>query len=111
MMKVILYTTMLLLFFWGALAHAAYNSNVQVTITNVMIYTGGDYIYFTTDTKPQHPTCNNSYFVIPETVPENRRNQLLSRLMLAYTTKEQVNIGFDATGECVHGYIQVHRVG
>ncbi len=37
---------------------------------------------------------------------------LFSRLMMAYASKETVNIGYDAEkGSCIHGYMRVHRAG
>ena len=81
-------------------------------LTGVFVYTDGDYIYFTLSNQPKnHPKCKSNYFVIPSSVPQNRREMLLSRLLTAYAMKENVNIGYDNSVECADGYIKVHRVG
>lgn len=85
---------------------------MQGTLTGVYVYTDGDYIYFRLNNQPtSHPKCKSNYFVIPSTVPQNRREMLLSRLLTAYSMKEKVNIGYDNSVECANGYIKVHRVG
>ena len=91
---------------------AAYNSNISGVLQGVYVYSDGDYIYFRFEDQPSsHPGCNPTYFVIHGSVPENRRNAMLSRLLTAYAMKESVNIGYDAQGDCSNGYIRVHRVG
>lgn len=93
-------------------ASAKYNSNMEGVLEGVYVYTDGDYIYFRLENQPtSHPTCKTNYFVISETVSRERRQMLLSRLLSAYAMKENVNIGYDSQGDCVHGYIRVHRVG
>jgi hypothetical protein len=92
-------------------ASAVHNANMTGVITMLSTYSDGDYIYIQLSSHPAHPTCNNQFFVIPSTIPENRRNSMLARLMLAKATGEAVIIGYDAVGDCAHGYIQVHRVG
>lgn len=91
---------------------ADYNANMSGELAHVAVYTDGDYIYLTLKNQPKsHLGCDPSYFVIPESVPADRRKMLLSRLLSAYAMKETVNIGYDNKGDCVHGYIRVHRVG
>ena len=97
--------------FTSSVSVATYNANVKGEIASVITYADGDYIYFTLKNQPQHEACNPSFFVISESVSENRKNNLLSRLLTAYAMKEAVNIGYDSKGECVHGYIRAHRVG
>lgn len=93
-------------------AGATYNANMSGVVTFLATYTDGDYIYFRLANQPaSHPQCNPSYFVIPETVPENRRNRAFALLLTAKQTGEPLNIGFDHSGDCAHGYIRVHRVG
>ena len=93
-------------------ANAGYDSNAAFKITDVSVYTDGDFIYVQVETPlASHPKCITRFMVIPETVPENRRNMLYSRLMTAKVTKEMVNIGYDGTDNCVHGYVRIHRVG
>ena len=93
-------------------AHAQYNDNMRGVLSDVMVYTDGGYIYFRLKNQPvSHPYCNPDYFVISEKVPYKRREMLLSRLLTAYRMEENVNIGYDSEGDCVHGYMRVHRVG
>lgn len=93
-------------------ASAQYNANMTGVIKNLITYTDGDWIYLRLENQPAtHSKCNPSYFVIANDVPEPRRQVLLSRLMLAYASKESVNIGFDNSVDCAHGYIRIHRVG
>lgn len=106
------YIILLILGFYSSPSSAKYNDNLQGTLTGVYVYTDGDYIYFTLNNQPtSHPKCKSNYFVIPSTVPQNRREMLLSRLLTAYSMKERVNIGYDNSVECANGYIKVHRVG
>lgn len=91
---------------------AAYNANMTGEITDVLVYTDGDYIHIRLKNQPStHPSCNPAFFIIPETVPADRRQALLSRALTAYASKENINIGYDALGDCANGYIQVHRIG
>ncbi len=91
---------------------AEYNDNMSGKVASVLTYTDSDYIYFTLDNQPtSHSACNPAFFVIEETIPYERRQILLSRLLTAYAKQESLNIGFDNAGNCAHGYIRVHRIG
>lgn len=93
-------------------ASAVYNANTSGVVTWVATYIDGDYIYFQLNNQPSsHPGCNPGYFVITEDVSQNRRNQAFAQLLAAKQSGEPINIGFDNTGDCAHGYIRVHRVG
>jgi hypothetical protein len=93
-------------------ASAVYNANLSGVLAFVSIYADGDYIYLALNNQPtSHPGCNPAYFVIDGAVPLERRQMMLARLLTSYATKEVVNIGYDNVGDCVHGYIRVHRVG
>lgn len=93
-------------------ARAGNDSNYAGEVEGFYVYTDGDYIYFRLKNQPQtHPGCNPKYFVVSEDVPQERRRALLARLSIAYSLKEPVNIGYDGQGNCVHGYIRVHRIG
>ena len=93
-------------------SNAAYNSNVRGVLKSVGVYTDGDYIYIRLENQPtSHPVCQSTYFVISEEISTERRQMLLSRLLMAYATKENVNIGYDSQGNCAHGYIRLHEVG
>jgi len=93
-------------------SQAAYNANMRGEIEGVYVYTDADHIYILLKNQPtSHPVCKPNYFVIPASVPYERRQMLLSRLLTAFATKEVVNIGYDSAGGCANSYIQVHRVG
>jgi hypothetical protein len=93
-------------------AEAVYNANLAGQLDGFWAYSDGDYILFRLKNQPAtHPTCNPSFFVIPDTVPADRRKMMFARLSLAYATQESVNIGYDNVGDCASGYIHVHRVG
>jgi hypothetical protein len=93
-------------------ADAAYNANMVGVVAAYWSYTEHDAIYFVLRNQPStHPACNPAYFVVPGTVPPDRRKMIFARLALAYAIGETVNVGYDGTGECASGYIQVHRVG
>jgi len=96
----------------GGEAFASYYANMSGQLEGFYTYADGDYIYLRLVNQPTtHSGCNPSFFVIPETVPPDRRKAMLARLALAYALKEPVNIGYAANGDCQHGYINVYRVG
>lgn len=91
---------------------AAYNANMTGVIKSFGIYADGDYIYVNLENQPSsHPECKPSWFVITAAVPAERRQMLFARLSMEFATKEKVNIGYDAQGECADGYIRLHRAG
>jgi hypothetical protein len=93
-------------------ATAAYDANMAGELEGFYVYAESDYIYFRLKNQPaSHNGCNPAYFVIPATVPVERRKAMLVRLSLAYALQESVNIGYAANGDCANGYINVHRVG
>lgn len=95
-----------------AQSFAVYNANLKGVLVEVNVYTDGDYIYLKLANQPSsHPTCNPNYFVISDSVPLERRQMLLSRALSAFASKENVNIGYDSLGDCVNGYMRVHRIG
>ncbi len=92
--------------------HAFYNANIQGVVTGVWTYDDRDSIYVHLDTQPtSHPTCNPLYFVIDPSLSADRRHMMHARLLLAYSSGEVINIGYDNAGNCVEDYIRVHRVG
>ena len=92
--------------------YAEYNDNMSGLVTNIVTYTDSDRIYFKLDNQPSHhPIYNPDYFSIDDSISNDRRQQLLSRLLTAYASGKPVNIGFDRDGDCSHGRIRVHRVG
>jgi hypothetical protein len=96
----------------STLASASYDANMTGQLEGFYVYADGDYVYFRLKNQPtSHNGCNPAYFVIPSTVPADRRKAMLARLSLAYAMQETVNIGYSANGDCGHGYINVYRVG
>ena len=93
-------------------ASAGYNANMRGVVTHVLTYTQDGRVYFRLDNQPgSHPACSTDYFSIDASVEPNVRQQLLSRLMIAYATGESVNVGYDDESDCSHSRIRVHRVG
>ena len=93
-------------------AVAEYNANISGQLEGVYVYDYADYVYFRLKNQPTaHPGCDPTYFVIPESVPADRRKAMLARLYLSYSMQDSVNIGYDAVGQCANGYLRVHRVG
>jgi len=91
---------------------ADYNANMEGVLKTLAVYADGDYIYIQLENQPSsHPTCNATFFVVTAGVTESRRQFIMSRLSMAFATKEMVNIGYDAQGDCADGYIRLHRVG
>ena len=93
-------------------AGAVYNANMEGTVQWIGVYSEADYIYLRLTNQPtSHPGCNPAYFVIHQDTPQNRRNQMLAMLLAAKQSGEAIGIGYDNMGDCVNGYIRVHRVG
>lgn len=68
-------------------------------------------ILFKVDNMPAIPGCRGDLLIIPGDASMDMRHQILSRLLLAYSTKETVNIGYDGITCGPGGYILVYRVG
>jgi hypothetical protein len=94
-------------------AFAGYNANFRGKLTQVLTYTYTTQILIQVEGQPTtHPECTSlDYLVLPASMPDNVRQLVMSRLMTAYATGEQVNIGYDKDSSCVNGRIQVFRVG
>ena len=109
-MKEILLAALLALL--SGTSFAAYNSNIRGELDGVYVYTNSDAIYLHFKDQPtSHPACKPNYFVIPGDIPLERRQMLLSRLMMAFASKEWINIGYDNAGTCADGHIRVYRAG
>ncbi len=76
-----------------------------------MTYTSGLILIRLKNQPSAHPSCKASYFSIATDTQEVAAQRMYSRLLIAYTTKQPVNIGFDNTGTCGNGYMRVYRVG
>ena len=93
-------------------SNAQYNANLKGKVTGVLTYTNSAVIYFRLENQPQsHPTCKTDYFSIDASTPDNIRQQVLSRLLVAYASGNPVNIGYDKEQECSSGRMKVYRVG
>lgn len=105
------YVIILVLLCFSLPSTADYNANHASEIAGIFVYTSSDDIYVQLKDKPD-TGCKNNYFIIPNDIPEARRANLLSRLMLAYATKDKINIGYDSTdANCINGYVRIHRIG
>ena len=102
----------MLLTFAVSPVNAQYNANIQGVVTSVLVYTDNNLILVRLKNQPTtHPLCNPVYFAVGSDVDPKRIDRLLSRLLLAKTTGETVNIGYDNAGNCASGYIRLHRAG
>jgi len=98
--------------FISPLVNSQYNANIKGVIDDDYVYTDGNHIYFRFVNQPtEHSVCKPNYFVLGADIPSDRLDRLLTRLLTAHTTKEEINIGYDNSVECARGYIKVHRVG
>lgn len=93
--------------------HAGYNANFSGKITQVLTYTASAQILIRVEGQPStHPQCTQlDFLAIDAATPDNVRQIVLSRIMMAYASGETVNIGYDKEGGCVGGRIKVYRVG
>ena len=95
-------------------AHATYNANLSGTVTSVVTYTNGWFLFTLNDQPASNGSCNATYFEMDESSAANDTffNMLYARLAQAYAMGEQVNVGFDNSGNCgTDGYIRVYRIG
>ncbi len=88
-------------------ARADYTDKAAGRITNVLTYDGGHFLI--TIDPMQQGRCS-TYFMVPADVPVDARQMLLSRALIAKSTGELVNIGYDGR-TCVNGWYCVHRIG
>lgn len=89
-------------------SYAVYDSNTMGRITAVVTYVGSDDILFAVDPMPAGP-CS-TYFVVSGSTSTSSRQQVLSRLLTAYSSQESVVVGYDGT-TCYGPYFSAHRVG
>ena len=104
---------LLILGFLPLAASAGYNANFVGKVTHVLTYTYSTQILIKVEGMPEtHPECTKlGYMVIADDTPDNIRQSVLARLLTAYTTGEEVNIGYDKDSSCVSGRMKVFRVG
>jgi hypothetical protein len=111
-MKKILFLISAIFMSFPAHAQYTYNNNVIADrIVSVITYAHDNSILFNIPNMPQIPGCAGHYFVITPDLPTDNRQQLLSRLLVAYSSKEAINIGYDGQTCNSIGYIVVFRVG
>jgi hypothetical protein len=94
-----------------ASAQNGYNANVRGRIDQLITYVEDGMVLFTISPMPATPQCGAPYFRIAPTLPLDMRQQVFSRLMAAYTSREEVHIGYDGQTCAPDGYIKVYRVG
>lgn len=92
-------------------SYAGYNANMSGEVSHVMTYSSGLVLFRLSNQPDSHPECKASYFAIATDVNSEAVQRMYSRLLIAFTTKQKVNIGFDNLSSCGNGYIRVHRVG
>ncbi|AUI85898.1 hypothetical protein BS333_05620 [Vibrio azureus] len=107
------YKLLLLLLALPFFASAGYDKNFQGKVTAVLTYPGSTSILIKVEGMPNsHPKCTMfDYIAIDPAISSESRQLVMSRLLLAYSTKETVNIGYDSSTSCVGSRIKVHRVG
>jgi hypothetical protein len=95
----------------SAFGSNVYNANINGHVTEVITYIDGT-IYFTLDDQPTMSSCtNHAYFSISSSTPSDFRQQVLSRLLTAYSLKESVWVGYDNTTCASDQSIWTGRVG
>lgn len=92
-------------------AHATYNANINDVISNVRVYDDGLVLLRVQNQPTTHPACNPNYFAIDNTLDPDIRAMLLSRALIAKSSGEITNIGYDGLGSCARGYMRVHQIG
>jgi hypothetical protein len=93
-----------------AAANNSYNANSRGQLSELLTYAGDTLILFASADMPKVSNCIGSYFVIPGD-QGLARQQELSRLLTAYASHENINIGYDEQTCGPNGYILVYRVG
>ncbi|EGR2759434.1 hypothetical protein J8B39_05305 [Vibrio parahaemolyticus] len=107
---------LLLLLLFPLAANARYTANFSGEVKAVLTYPGNTIILIRVEGMPDsHPKCTlTDYMAIDPAISPESRQIIMSRLVLAYSTKEKVNIGYDKeshTDSCVGNRMRVHRVG
>ena len=108
---------LLLLLLFPFTVNAKYTANFRGEVKAVLTYPGSTAILIRVEGMPtSHPKCTNTdYMAIDPAISSESRQLIMSRLLLAYSTKEKINIGYDKdsnTDSCTHGNrMKVHRVG
>lgn len=94
-----------------AVAANQYTDNMTSRVTEVITYAYDSAILFRVENMPKIPGCKGNYLMIPNDAAMDSRHQILSRLLIAYSSKEAVNIGYDGVTCMSSGDIMVYRVG
>ncbi len=93
-------------------ANSAYNGEHESKIKNVELSVDSDSIFVHLETAASPAVCsNNSVMVIDGSYSIERRQMLLSRLLMAYATSETLKFGYDKNGSCIGSYVRLHKVG
>ena len=92
---------------------ANYDANFVGKITHVLTYTHSDELLIRVEGQPtSHPKCTYlDYLAVDTSIPAERRQVVLSRILLAYASGTPVNIGYDSKDECAGSRIKIYRVG
>jgi hypothetical protein len=93
-------------------AGATYNTNLTGTLTYLSAYEGGIVMFELNNQPASNGSCNHTQFEID---PANNTDAVLgrmyARLLLAYSTQQPVNVGYDNAGCGTNGYIHAYEVG
>ena len=98
-------------FLTSVAANGEYNANIQGKIDSVRVYDSG-LVLIHLDVQPSsHPACNPAYFGIDSGLESSIRAQLLSRALVAKSSGETINIGYDNLANCANGWIRIYEIG
>jgi hypothetical protein len=94
-------------------AGAAYNANLTGTVTYLSTYEGGVVLFELSSQPASNGSCTHTQFEIdPANNTDAALGRMYARLLLAYSTQQPLNVGFDNAGSCgTDGYIHVYEVG
>lgn len=97
-------------------SHGGYTANFSGKITQVLTYPGSTLILIRVENTPRsHPKCSLiDYMAIDPNISADSRQLIMSRILLAYSTKEVINIGYDKNSNadsCIGNRLRVYRVG
>jgi len=96
-------------------ARAAYNANIDGTVTSVITYTSGELLFIISNQPTSDGSCAATYFEIDssDTVSDAVLGRMVARLLEAHALGETVDIGYDSSGTVcsADGYIPAYRIG
>lgn len=111
--KIIMKKLLLILVIFSSSVYPNYDANFTGKVTHVLTYPYSKLILLKVEGQPtSHPICSSfDYLAIDTDVEPESRQMVLSRLLVAYTSGETINIGYDSKDECAGNRIKIYRVG